>query len=299
MRATYRFFNPSGISNTREGSLAMRRYYNLMEKYPGDKEKVQEEWSRLFPQVPEGKTPLSANEYGVYGFIPSTVAARDTLMQHEGLVREVAQYDPTMISVLTAGDDGANDPAIGSWLKENTFAPGADPYLKPKNPVEAEADRKRQDGWSIYIEEHARYQEHLARNGWTSNSKAAAGAKAQWDQFLVALGDDNPVWARDYVDGFTTKAPGVINTMRAAVADKAFMDAHQGNSTWDTVSIFLEEYERAKSEYARAGSPEERGSVENIFDNWVAGTLIPRDDGFKNLYETYLNDGRSLKNGGY
>jgi hypothetical protein len=296
MRFLTRFSAPPGLTPTKEGTLASAQYRAIMAKHGGDRDKVQEEWSRQFPNIP---TPMSSTEYGTYGFIPSTRAAKDTLTEYQGLVREVARLDPSLVSVLTAGDTGEFDGTISSWMKENTFAPGAQPYLTEKSNVEAAADARRAEGWKMYQQAKAGYDLVLAQNGLSSRQKAAEPYRAQWEQWLQQYGAYNPEWFNDYRDGISTKAPGVISAMRAAVSDESFMTSHSSNTTWETASWWLQGYEQAKAAYARATTTDERNRVIDQFDQWTASVLLTRDDGFKRLYDTYLDDGRSLVGGGF
>jgi hypothetical protein len=291
-----KFASPPGLTPTKEGSLAMAQYRAIMAKHDGDQEKVQEEWSRQFPNV---QTPMSSTEYGTYGFIPSTRAAKDTLTGHLGLVREVAALDPSLVSVLTMGDAGEFDGTISGWMRENTFAPGAQPYMTEKNWVEASADKERSEGWKMYQQAKASYDFALASQGLSSRQKAAEPMRQQWEKWLQDYGAYNPAWFADYRDGVTTKAPTVIATMRAALSDPSFVESHQSNTTWETAGWWLEGYEGAKAAYARATTTDQRNFIIDQFDQWTASNLLTRGDGFKRLYDTYLDDGRSLVGGGF
>jgi hypothetical protein len=291
-----KFASPPGLSPTKEGSLAMAQYRAIQAKHEGDPDKAQEEWSRQFPNVP---LPLSATEYGVYGYIPSTVAAKNTLTNHQSLVREVAALDPSLVAVLTAGDGGEFDGSISGWMRENTFAPGAQPYLSEKNPVEAAADRKRSEGWAMYQKAKASYDLALASRGLSSRQQAAEPLRRQWESWLQQYGAYNPAWQADYQNGVTTKAPGVVAVIRAATASDSFMESHQGDTTWETAGWWLQGYEAAKAAYSRATTSDERNLIIDQFDQWTASSLLTRGDGFKRLYDTYLDDGRSLVGGGF
>jgi hypothetical protein len=295
-RFAAKFSAPPGLSPTREGSLAMSQYRAIQAKYGGSREMVQAEWSRQFPNVP---VPQSATNYGEYGYIPSTRGAKDVLEGNTALVRSVAALDPSLISVLTIGAEGDFDGSISAWLRENSFAPGAEPYLVEKNPVEAGADAKRAEGWAEYQKVKAQFDYYLSSQGLSSRSAAAAPARQQFEAWKEAYGAHNPSWYADYRDGITTKAPGVISTLRSALADPAFMRQQQGNKTWETVSWWMQAYSQASAAYRTAVTPDERAIVQDQFDEWTAANLLPRDDGFKRLYETYLDDGRALVGGGY
>lgn len=296
MRAASRFFSPGGLAPTREGTLAMAQYRAIQDKHGDDPEKVQEEWSRLFPKV---DLPLSVTEYGTYGYIPATRAAKDTLDEHVDLVRAVAATDPALVGVLTVGDDGEFDGTISGWLRENSYAPGAKPYLDAKSPVEAAADRARAEGWDAYKQAKTAYDNYLSSLGITDRSAEAEPYRAQFEAWKQQLAESNPAWAADYTDGFSRKAPGVIRTMRAALADEAFMASKQGNPTWETAGYFVQAHEQAVQAYAAATTPDERNLIVGQFEAWVGENLATRGDGFADLWDTYLSDGRSLVGGGF
>lgn len=262
-----------------------------------------------YPEFFAFSASLSSNPTG----IQSSVQAVNNIKKYSGLVGELSNIEPKLIGLI------ANDPsgydfsqAAYDYLYGKKISAGSpEKFLSSKSPVDAQKKNEAEKGWIIYNKFADAIDEELARRNLSSIQQTGAEdlryLKEQVKQKLSVQTDANgkPIvdpktgqflqtaWKDDYDDSDGSKTNRVIVGLSKILSNDKFMEANKNNTTWKSVSAYLDIRKAIASELAKRETKtiDAKANIDLkfVYDGMV--NKLKKDDklGFAYLYDRFLS----------
>jgi hypothetical protein len=267
------------------------QYRQYQEKYKQDA--PTEFWKTYGDDFFDFTMSLSKNNAGIGSSVDDVANAK----KYNNLVSEVSHLDPKLIGLITSNGQGAYkfSQAAYMWEQQNTVSPGSDLTFRGRqSPQESAKDNETKLGWIKYRKAISQLDAILDQRGLTSyQQKGAEDLQYVKSQVITELGKQNNSWYDDYNSNNRNGYQNVIKTFNLALSDKKFMADHGNDSTWKSISLFLD----ARKQIANILAKQDVKSIDSkanaplrfIYDDYV-NKLKKEDIGFADIYDRYFSN---------
>lgn len=202
--------------------------------------------------------------------VDPTIEDYRILTAHSDLARELSSYDPTALGILASSAPiGEFDPGVYKWLNENS-TPGMDgPLRGPRGVDDMGTAIVMQSAWRDYRKEKALRDEAMRTLGITSlSSKAAAGIKATWDQFVdVEMREKYGEQWTIAINSWNDTTAAYIVGIESAMKNEKFMSAQSRTPLWNQIGQYMTERQMAMDAIAMGA---DSAAVREQFESWAA-----------------------------
>lgn len=226
---------------------------------------------RFLNEFGDDYAPLmtSTSKTDVPGVDP-TIEDYRILTAHSDLARQLSSYDPTALGILASSAPiGEFDPGVYKWLNENS-TPGMDgPLRGPRSVDDMGTAIVMQSAWRDYRKEKALRDEAMRALGITSlSSKAAAGIKAQWDQFVdVEMREKYGEQWTIAINSWNDTTAAYLVGIESAMKNEKFMSAQGRTPLWNQIGQYMAERQMAMDAIAMGA---DSAAVREQFESWAA-----------------------------
>ena len=262
-----------------------------------------------YPDFFSFSASLSSNPTGVQ----SSVQAVDSIKKYGGLVGELAKIEPKLVGLIANNPSGYDfSQASYDYLYGKRISPDSpQKFLSSQSPAEAQRKNEAEKGWIVYNQFSDAIDNELQKRGLSSVQQTGAeDLKYIKEQAILKLSvqtdpDGKPVfdsktgtyartaWYDDYLDSDGSKTNRIIAGFGKILNDDKFMKDNKNNTTWKSVSVYLDFRKAIAAELAKreVKSIDAKANVDLkfIYDGMV--NKLKQDDklGFSYLYERFLS----------
>ena len=262
-----------------------------------------------YPDFFSFSASLSSNPTGVQ----SSVQAVDSIKKYGGLVGELAKIEPKLVGLIANSPSGYDfSQASYDYLYGKRISPDSpQKFLSSQSPAEAQRKNEAEKGWIVYNQFSDAIDNELQKRGLSSVQQTGAeDLKYIKEQAILKLSvqtdpDGKPVfdsktgtyartaWYDDYLDSDGSKTNRIIAGLGKILNDDKFMKDNKNNTTWKSVSVYLDFRKAIAAELAKreVKSIDAKANVDLkfIYDGMV--NKLKQDDklGFSYLYERFLS----------
>lgn len=258
------------------------------------------------------------------GGAPATKRTLIRAENNEGLIRAIAPnlIDKGMLGYLlsdgtyraSAGDEGGQVQALFGLLPGqesdalDRFDPNvrlkqflenipgtSEPWRKGLTPEESIRQASISTGWDLYFKANeAIYAEMEAQGISSLNSAAAAGLKAQRDEFVQAMAADPlyVAWYEEFTQGFEDRTRSALNMLRSVTTDEKFMSNEGASATdmWQTAKYWLDERRKYMADLKANGSDDKYRA--GLKDAWAerSAMISMTNPRFREFWTRYLDN---------
>ena len=262
-----------------------------------------------YPEFFEFSASLSSNPTSVQ----YSVDAVEKIKKYEGLVGELANIEPKLISLI------ANDPkgytfsqAAYDYLYNKRISSDAPAkFLSSQSPAEAQRRNEANKGWIQFNQFSQALEAELLNRGLTSIQQKGAEdlaiIKAAFINKLSIATDSEgkPIfnkktgtyqqtaWSDDYNDSDGSKTNRVIAGLNKILSNESFTKENKNNPMWNSVSLYIDMRKALAAELAsrpvKSIDAKANADIRIIYDGYVK--KLKKDDpiGFANLYDRFLS----------
>jgi hypothetical protein len=262
-----------------------------------------------YPEFFSFSASLSSNPTNVQ----SSVQAVNNIKKYDGLVGELAKIEPRLVGLIVNDFSGyefsqaAYDYLYGKRIAADSPAK----FLTSQAPAEAQKRNDAEKGWIQYNRIMDAIDNDLQDRGLTSTQQKGAEDLATLKSAVITKlsqktdADGKPIinpktgqieqtaWSDDYLDSDGSKTNRVILGLGKILTDKKFIEVNKNNSTWKSVSAYLDlrkalaqelSSRKVKSINAKANT-----DLRFIYDGTV--NKLKQDDklGFAYVYDRFLS----------
>jgi hypothetical protein len=262
-----------------------------------------------YPEFFSFSASLSSNPTNVQ----SSVQAVNNIKKYDGLVGELSKIEPRLVGLIVNDFSGyefsqaAYDYLYGKRIAADSPAK----FLTSQAPADAQKRNDAEKGWIQYNRVMDAIDNELQDLGLTSTQQKGAeylaAIKTAVIRKLAVKTDENgqPVidpktgqavqtaWYDDYLDSDGSKTNRVIVGLGKILGDKKFIETNRDNSTWKSVSAYLDlrkavAAELSKREVKSIGAKANM-DLRMIYDGTV--NKLKQDDklGFAYVYDRFLS----------
>ena len=262
-----------------------------------------------YPEFFSFSASLSSNPTNVQ----SSVQAVENIKKYDGLVGELAKIEPRLVGLIVNDFSGyefsqsAYDYLYGKRIAADSPAK----FLTSQAPADAQKRNDAEKGWIQYNRVMDAIDNELQDLGLTSTQQKGgeylAAIKAAVIKKLAVQTDVNgqPIidpktgqavqtaWYDDYLDSDGSKTNRVIVGLGKILTDKKFIEVNKNNSTWKSVSAYLDLRKAVAAELVkrdvRSIDAKANMDLRMIYDGTV--NKLKQDDklGFAYVYDRFLS----------
>ncbi len=262
-----------------------------------------------YPEFFSFSASLSANPTNVQ----SSVQAVQNIKKYDGLVGELAKIEPRLVGLIVNDFSGyefsqaAYDYLYGKRISADSPAK----FLTSQAPADAQKRNDAEKGWIQYNRIMDAIDNDLQDRGLTSTQQKGAEDLATLKAAVISKlsvktdADGKPIvnpktgqfeqtaWYDDYLDSDGSKTNRVIVGLGRILTDKKFIEANKNNSTWKSVSAYLDLRKAVAAELAsrevKSINAKANTDLRFIYDGTV--NKLKQDDklGFAYVYDRFLS----------
>jgi hypothetical protein len=262
-----------------------------------------------YPEFFSFSASLSSNPTNVQ----SSVQAVENIKKYDGLVGELAKIEPRLVGLIVNDFSGYEfSQAAYDYLYGKRIASDSpEKFLSSQAPAEAQKRNDAEKGWIQYNRVMDAIDNELQDLGLTSTQQKGgeylAAIKTAVIRKLAVKTDENgqPVidpktgqavqtaWYDDYLDSDGSKTNRVIVGLGKILGDEKFIESNKKNSTWKSVSAYLDLRKAIASELSKRDvksiGAKANMDLRMIYDGTV--NKLKQDDklGFAYVYDRFLS----------
>jgi hypothetical protein len=262
-----------------------------------------------YPEFFSFSASLSSNPTNVQ----SSVQAVNNIKKFDGLVGELAKIEPRLVGLIVNDFSGyefsqaAYDYLYGKRIAADSPAK----FLTSQAPADAQKRNDAEKGWIQYNRIMDAIDNDLQDRGLTSTQQKGAEDLATLKAAVISKlsvktdADGKPIvnpktgqfeqtaWYDDYLDSDGSKTNRVIVGLGRILTDKKFIEVNKNNSTWKSVSAYLDLRKAVAQELAgrevKSINAKANTDLRFIYDGTV--NKLKQDDklGFAYVYDRFLS----------
>jgi len=262
-----------------------------------------------YPEFFSFSASLSSNPTNVQ----SSVQAVNNIKKFDGLVGELAKIEPRLVGLVVNDFSGYEfSQAAYDYLYGKRIASDSpEKFLSSQAPAEAQKRNDAEKGWIQYNRIMDAIDNDLQDRGLTSTQQKGAEDLATLKAAVISKlsvktdADGKPIvnpktgqfeqtaWYDDYLDSDGSKTNRVIVGLGRILTDKKFIEANKNNSTWKSVSAYLDLRKAVAQELAsrpvKSINAKANTDLRFIYDGTV--NKLKQDDklGFAYVYDRFLS----------
>jgi hypothetical protein len=262
-----------------------------------------------YPEFFSFSASLSSNPTNVQ----SSVQAVNNIKKYDGLVGELAKIEPRLVGLIVNDFSGYefSQAAYDYLYGKRIAADSPQKFLTSQAPAEAQKRNDAEKGWIQYNRIMDAIDNELQDLGLTSTQQKGgeylAAIKTAVIRKLAVKTDENgqPVidpktgqavqtaWYDDYLDSDGSKTNRVIVGLGKILGDEKFIESNKKNSTWKSVSAYLDLRKAIASELSKRDvksiGAKANMDLRMIYDGTV--NKLKQDDklGFAYVYDRFLS----------
>jgi hypothetical protein len=241
------------------------------------------------------------------------VQAVENIKKYDGLVGDLAKIEPRLVGLIVNDFSGyefsqaAYDYLYGKRIAADSPAK----FLTSQAPADAQKRNDAEKGWIQYNRIMDAIDNDLQDRGLTSTQQKGAEDLATLKAAVITKlsvktdVDGKPIvnpktgqfeqtaWYDDYLDSDGSKTNRVIVGLGRILTDKKFIEANKNNSTWKSVSAYLDLRKAVAQELAsrkvKSINAKANTDLRFIYDGTV--NKLKQDDklGFAYVYDRFLS----------
>lgn len=262
-----------------------------------------------YPEFFSFSASLSSNPTNVQ----SSVQAVENIKKYDGLVGDLAKIEPRLVGLIVNDFSGyefsqaAYDYLYGKRIAADSPAK----FLTSQAPADAQKRNDAEKGWIQYNRIMDAIDNDLQDRGLTSTQQKGAEDLATLKAAVISKlsvktdVDGKPIvnpktgqfeqtaWYDDYLDSDGSKTNRVIVGLGRILTDKKFIEVNKNNSTWKSVSAYLDLRKAIAQELAsrkvKSINAKANTDLRFIYDGTV--NKLKQDDklGFAYVYDRFLS----------
>ena len=262
-----------------------------------------------YPEFFSFSASLSSNPTNVQ----SSVQAVENIKKFDGLVGELVKIEPRLVGLVVNDFSGYefSQSAYNYLYGKRIAADSPAKFLTSQAPADAQKRNEAEKGWIQYNRIMDAIDNELQDRGLTSTQqKGAEDIAALKAAVITKLSqktdeDGNPVvnpktgqieqtpWYDDYLDSDGSKTNRVIVGLGKILTDKKFIEVNKNNSTWKSVSAYLDLRKAVAQELSgrdvKSINAKANTDLRFIYDGTV--NKLKQDDklGFAYVYDRFLS----------
>lgn len=262
-----------------------------------------------YPEFFSFSASLSSNPTNVQ----SSVQAVNNIKKYDELVGELAKIEPRLVGLIVNDFSGYefSQAAYDYLYGKRIAADSPQKFLTSQAPADAQKRNDAEKGWIQYNRIMDAIDNELQDLGLTSTQQKGAeylaAIKTTVIKKLAVKTDENgqPVidpktgqavqtaWYDDYLDSDGSKTNRVIVGLGKILTDKKFIEVNKNNSTWKSVSAYLDLRKAVAAELSkrdvRSIDAKANMDLRMIYDGTV--NKLKQDDklGFAYVYDRFLS----------
>ena len=262
-----------------------------------------------YPEFFSFSASLSSNPTNVQ----SSVQAVENIKKFDGLVGELVKIEPRLVGLVVNDFSGYefSQSAYNYLYGKRIASDSPAKFLTSQAPADAQKRNEAEKGWIQYNRIMDAIDNELQDRGLTSTQqKGAEDIAALKAAVITKLSqktdeDGNPVvnpktgqieqtpWYDDYLDSDGSKTNRVIVGLGKILTDKKFIEANKNNSTWKSVSAYLDLRKAVAQELSgrdvKSINAKANTDLRFIYDGTV--NKLKQDDklGFAYVYDRFLS----------
>ena len=262
-----------------------------------------------YPEFFSFSASLSSNPTGVQ----SSVQAVGNIKKYDSLVSEVAKIEPKLVGLVVNNPSGYDfsQAAYNYLYGKKISSDSKNKFLSSQSPADAQKKNESEKGWIIYNKFSDAIDNELQNRNLSSvQQNGAEDLKYYKEQIIqkLSIQTDNegkPVsdpktgqfvqtaWYDDYLDSDGSKTNRVIVGLGTILNNEKFMNTNKNNTTWKSVSAYLDFRKALASELAKRDvksiDAKANADLKYYYDGIV--NKLKQDDklGFSYLYERFLS----------
>jgi hypothetical protein len=262
-----------------------------------------------YPEFFSFSASLSSNPTNVQ----SSVQAVNNIKKYDGLVGELAKIEPRLVGLIVNDFSGYefSQAAYDYLYGKRIAADSPQKFLTSQAPADAQKRNDAEKGWIQYNRVMDAIDNELQDLGLTSTQQKGgeylAAIKTAVIRKLAVKTDENgqPVidpktgqavqtaWYDDYLDSDGSKTNRVIVGLGKILGDKKFIEVNKNNSTWKSVSAYLDLRKAVAAELSKRDvksiGAKANMDLRMIYDGTV--NKLKQDDklGFAYVYDRFLS----------
>jgi len=262
-----------------------------------------------YPEFFSFSASLSSNPTNVQ----SSVQAVNNIKKYDGLVGELAKVEPRLVGLIVNDFSGYefSQAAYDYLYGKRIAADSPEKFLSSQSPADAQKRNDAEKGWIQYNRVMDAIDNELQDLGLTSTQQKGAEYLAAIKAAVIKKlavktdADGQPIidpktgqavqtaWYDDYLDSDGSKTNRVIVGLGKILSDEKFIKANKNNSTWKSVSAYLDLRKAIAAELAKRDvrSIDAKANIDlrMIYDGTV--NKLKQDDklGFAYVYDRFLS----------
>jgi len=262
-----------------------------------------------YPEFFSFSASLSSNPTNVQ----SSVQAVNNIKKYDGLVGDLAKIEPRLVGLIVNDFSGYefSQAAYNYLYGKRIAADSPAKFLSSQAPAEAQKRNDAEKGWIQYNRIMDAIDNDLQDRGLTSTQQKGAEDLATLKAAVISKlsvktdVDGKPIvntktgqfeqtaWYDDYLDSDGSKTNRVIVGLGRILTDKKFIEVNKSNSTWKSVSAYLDLRKAVAQELAsrKVKSINAKANIDLrfIYDGTV--NKLKQDDklGFAYVYDRFLS----------
>jgi hypothetical protein len=262
-----------------------------------------------YPEFFSFSASLSSNPTNVQ----SSVQAVDNLKKYDGLVGDLAKIEPRLVGLIVNDFSGYEfSQAAYDYLYGKRISPDSpEKFLSSQSPATAQKRNEAEKGWIQYNRIMDAIDNELQDRGLASTQQKGAEDLALLKAAIITKlsvktdADGNKIvnpktgqfeqtpWYDDYLDSDGSKTNRVIVGLGKILTDKKFIEVNKNNSTWKSVSAYLDLRKAVAQELVgrevKSINAKANMDLKMIYDGTV--NKLKQDDklGFAYVYDRFLS----------
>ena len=262
-----------------------------------------------YPEFFSFSASLSSNPTGVQ----SSVQATSNINKYSGLVGELAKIEPKLVGLVVNNPSGYefSQAAYNYLYNKRVASDSPQKFLSSQSPAEAQRKNEAEKGWIIYNQFSDAIDNELQKRNLSSvQQNGAEDLKYYKEQIIrkLSIQTDNegkPIsdpktgqfvqtaWYNDYLDSDGSKTNRVIVGLSTILSDEKFLKDNRNNTTWKSVSTYLDFRKSLASELAKRDVKSIEAKANADLKYYYDGIVnkLKQDDklGFSYLYDRFLS----------
>lgn len=262
-----------------------------------------------YPEFFSFSASLSSNPTNVQ----SSVQAVENIKKYDGLVGELVKIEPRLVGLIVNNFSGYefSQAAYDYLYGKRIAADSPVKFLTSQSPADAQKRNDAEKGWIQYNRIMDAIDNDLQDRGLTSTQQKGAEDLATLKAAVISklsvktdadgksiinskTGQfEQTAWYDDYLDSDGSKTNRVIVGLGRILTDKKFIEVNKNNSTWKSVSAYLDLRKAVAQELAsrKVKSINAKANIDLrfIYDGTV--NKLKQDDklGFAYVYDRFLS----------
>lgn len=227
--------------------------------------------------------------------IGNTIESFEVIDQNKALVEQVSVLDPRAVGVLTAGtQSGEFDQGVYQFWGMSNLPGTRERIRRRRTPQEMQEELLMSQAWREYRAMKDLRDDALAQMGVSLQSNAAAGIKAQWDQFtdVQMVEKYGETWSVNFSQ-FTDLTPAYINTINLALNNEKFMSTQGKQPLWQQVGQYMNMRRMAREAIDQGA---DSATVREQFAAWAENFKYSSLE-FSDFYDNFLENDNLIEYG--